>query len=390
MNKEQLNTSDVDLIRDTVRRLLADLVRREDPGHWDLHSIYPDVIVEKLGQLGLCGLTVPEEYGGAGRNIPAAIAVVEELSKKSLAIAVPYIMSTFYGGMNILECGSDAQREQFLPRLSSGELKFAFGVTESDTGADVASVRTTAKLAGGNAVIEGSKRFITGANIADYIYTLVRSGEPDARYKNLSIVLIPREAAGVEITKIESMGMRGGAYTCDVTFNEVKISTDLIVGGMPAWNNAWTMMAGPGLDVERLEVAAMALGIATAALEDAWQYSQIRKQFGKAICGHQSVRHLLADAQTDLQACRLMLDHASKMAQTGHSCRTESAMAKLFVCEKAKQIVLNSQTVVGAYGLVREFDMERYVRDILILPIAGGSSAIQRNNIASSMGLPKE
>lgn len=390
MNIEQLNSSDVDLIRDTVRRLLADLVRREDPGHWDLHSIYPDVIVEKLGQLGLCGLTVPEEYGGAGRNIPAAIAVVEELSKKSLAIAVPYIMSTFYGGMNILECGSDAQREQILPRLSSGELKFAFGVTESDTGADVASVRTTAKLAGGKVVIEGSKRFITGANIADYIYTLVRSGEPDARYKNLSIVLVPREAAGVEITKIESMGMRGGAYTCDVTFNEVKISTDLIVGGMPAWNNAWTMMAGPGLDVERLEVAGMALGIATAALEDAWQYSQIRKQFGKAICGHQSVRHLLADAQTDLQACRLMLDHASRMAQTGHSCRTESAMAKLFVCEKAKQIVLNSQTVVGAYGLVREFDMERYVRDILILPIAGGSSAIQRNNIASSMGLPKE
>lgn len=389
MSGTGLDSNEVDLIRGTVRRLLADTVQREDPGHWDRHSIYPEVVISKLNELGLCGLTIPVEYGGAGRNIPAALAVVEELSKKSLAIAVPYIMSTFYGGMNIVECGSSRQREELLPQLASGKIRFAFGVTEPDVGGDVASVRTTARLVDDKVIIEGSKRFITGANIADYIYTLVRSGEPDARYKNLSIMLIPRNLPGVEISKIESSGMRGGAYTCDISFTGVEVPCDLIVGGMPGWNKGWTMMAGPGLDVERLEVAAMALGIASAALSDAWDYSQTRKQFGKAICGHQSVRHMLADIQTDLQACRLMLDHAAHMAQKGHSCRTESAMAKLFVCEKAKQIVLNAQMVVGAYGLVREFDMERYVRDILVLPIAGGSSAIQRNNIATSMGLPK-
>ena len=133
----------------------------------------------------------------------------------------------------------------------------------------------------------------------------------------------------------------------------------------------------------------MGLGLASAAVEEAWEYSKTRKQFGKLICGHQSVRHMLADVQTELQACRLMLNHAARIAQEGHNCRSESAMAKLFVCERAKQIILNCQTVLGAYGCVRGFDMERLVRDILILPIAGGSSAIQRNNIASSMGLPK-
>lgn len=389
MTDSQLNLSDVVLIRDMVRRLLADHVGRDDPARWDANSEYPEAILSEIGKLGLCGLSIPAEYGGGGRDIPAALAVVEELSKKSLALAVPYIMSTFYAGINLMECGTEEQKREFLPRIASGKLLFAFGVTESDVGGDVASVRTTAKRVAGRIVVEGSKRFITGANVADYIYTLVQSGGNTQRYQNLSIVLIPREAEGVKISKIESMGMRGGAYTCDVIFDKVEISPSLVVGGEAGWNKGWQMMAGPGLDVERLEVAAMGVGLATAAVEEAWEYSKTRKQFGKLICGHQSIRHMLADAQTDLQACRLMLDHAARIAQAGRNCRSESAMAKLFVCERAKQIILNCQTVLGAYGCVHGFDMERYVRDILILPIAGGSSAIQRNNIASSMGLPK-
>ncbi len=389
MTESRLSSSDVELIRNTVRRLLADNVARDDPARWDANSEYPEAVLGQIGKLGLCGLTIPEEYGGAGRDIPAALAVVEELSKKSLALAVPYIMSAFYAGINLMECGTEEQKRELLPKIAAGELLFAFGVTEPDVGGDVASVHTTAKRVADRIAVDGTKRFITGANVAHYIYTLVRSGESKQRYENLSIVVIPSEAKGVEISKIESMGMRGGAYTCDIVFDKVEISPSLIVGGEAGWNKGWQMMAGPGLDVERLEVAAMGLGLATAAVEEAWEYSKTRKQFGKLICGHQSVRHMLADAQTELQACRLMLDHAARIAQAGRNCRSESAMAKLFVCERAKQIILNCQMVLGAYGCVRGFDMERYVRDILILPIAGGSSAIQRNNIASSMGLPK-
>jgi len=368
---------------------LADKVKQGDPQRWDAESIYPTAVLEEINAAGFCGLTIPEEHGGAGRNIPAALIVVEELSRCSLAIAVPYIMSAFYGGMNLVDCGSDKQKREFLPRLATGDVKFAFAVTEPDVGADVASVRTNARLDGDEIIVNGSKRFITGANVADYLYTIVRTGEPTDRYKNLTILLIPRDAEGVSIEKIESIGMRGGAYTTDVVFHDVRVSKEAIVGGIEGWNQGWLMMAGPGLDVERLEVAATALGLASAALDDAWEYSKSRRQFGEPVCAHQSVRHLLADAQTDLMACRLLLAHAAQIAQQEKPCRTESAMAKLFICERAKKIILDCQMVLGAYGCVREYNMERYVRDILILPIAGGSSAIQRNNIASSMGLPK-
>lgn len=387
MSTDTLNADELKVVRDTVRRLLSDCVERGDPARWDSLSILPTDVIQKLNSLGLCGLTIPESYGGAGRNIPAALAVVEELSMKSLALAVPYIMSTFYGGINILECGTEEQKTEFLPRIAKGELLLAFGVTEPDVGGDVASVKTSARRRNGRVIINGSKRFITGANIADFIYTLVKTG--DKKYQDLAIVLIPRAAKGVTISKIESIGMRGGAYTCDLTFDDVDLPDSLIVGGEEGWNRGWEMMAGPGLDVERLEVAATALGLAGAALKEAWEYSMNRKQFGMLICGHQSVRHMLADMQTEFQACRLMVDHAARMAQSGVRCRTESAMAKLYVCERARQIVLNSQAVLGAYGCVQGSDMERLVRDVLILPIAGGSSAIQRNNIASSLGLPK-
>jgi len=385
-----LNTSDVELIRSTIRRIISDHVRQEDPARWDTESVYPAQVLARIHETGLCGLTIPEEYGGAGRNIPAALAVVEELSKCSLALAVPYIMSTFYGGMNIDECGSEEQRKQLLPKLASGEMKFAFAVTEPDVGGDVASIRTAARMEGSEVVISGSKRFITGANVADYLYTIVRSGDPAQRYKNLSILLIPRDARGVGIKKIESIGMRGGAHTTDILFDDVRIPAESIVGGVSGWNQGWLMMAGPGLDVERLEVAATALGLADAALKEAWEYSKTRKQFGAPVCAHQSIRHTLADAQTDLLASRLLLAHAAQLAQEGKPCRTESAMAKLFVSERAKKIILDCQMILGAYGCVRDSNIERYLRDVLILPIAGGSSAIQRNNIAGAMGLPKK
>ena len=159
------------------------------------------------------------------------------------------------------------------------------------------------------------------------------------------------------------------------------------MGGDAGWNNGWALLAGPGLDVEKLEVCAMALGIAEAAVADAWNYAEERRQFSQAISHFQTIRHMLADAKTDLYACRLMLYHAAHLAQENKPCGIESSMAKLFICERAKAIVLNCQMILGAYGCDKEFDMQRYVRDILILPIAGGSSAIQRNNIAKRLRL---
>jgi alkylation response protein AidB-like acyl-CoA dehydrogenase len=373
-------SSEITQLRDTLRRF----VKKEMPRHlvskWDKENVFQRDVFARLAGLGVFGLTVPEEYGGAGRNIVATMVVIEELSKRSLGIAIPYINAACYAGMNILECGSSEQKAAILPKVAEGSMIFAYGWTEPDTGADLAGVRTRAERRGDAVVVNGAKRFCTGAADSDYIYTLVRTAREDARYHNLSLLLIPPGAEGVTITPINGLGLKGFP-TADVTFDEVVISAENIVGGEAGWNNAWSMVAGPGLDVEKLEVAAMAVGVGQAALDDAWTYATERRQFGKPISEYQSIRHKLADMKVQLHAARLMLCHAAWLADEGRPCSVETSMAKLFATEAGKAIALECQTIFGAYGYVKDFDVERYVRDALALPIIGGSSAIQRNNI---------
>lgn len=374
-------------IRKEVRAFVSREMSREQAREWDATESSPDQIVPRLAQLGLTGLTVPREYGGTGRNIPGALAVIEELSKRSLAAAVPYLMCACYAGVNILECGNEEQKGYFLPKVPKGEVLFSFGLTEPESGSDLAGISTVARRNGERIVVSGRKQFINGPNMANYIYTLVRSGSPDQRYKNLSLLLIPTDEKGVRIERVQSIGMRGGAALCNVIFDEVQLSARNIVGGEQMWDKGWQMLVGPGLDIEKLEVAAMALGIAEAALEDAWSYSEQRVQFGRSISAFQSTRHLLVDVRTRIFACRLMLECAAELAQNRQPCGVESSMAKLFICEEAKSAVLQCQSVLGAYGCIAGSDMERYVRDIQILPLVGGSSAIQRNNIAKQLRL---
>lgn len=381
----------VAMLRDTLRRFVEKEMPREKAQAWDRDNHYPAEVFAKLSELGVNGLTVPEEFGGAGRDITATMVVIEELARRSMAVAVPYIMCACYGGMNIEEVGGDALKAELLPKIAEGKLLFAYGISEPDVGADVASVRTTAVRKGNGATvtINGAKRFCSGANIADYIYTVVKSDPDGDRYRNLSIVLIPPDAPGVTIELQNAMGMKG-ASTCDVTFEDVEVSAENIVGGEDGWNDGWKRIVGPGLDVEKIEVAALALGNAAAAVDDAWEYAQERRQFGRPVSGFQSLRHMLVDAKTKLHACRLMTYHAAWLLDRRESASVETSMAKLYVCDTAKEIVLTCQQVMGAYGYIKEFDMERYVREALLMPIIGGSSAIQRNNIANRLRLAVE
>lgn len=377
------------LLQNTLRRFVSQHMPREAAAKWDSENHFPRDVFEKLGDLGLMGLTVPEEYGGAGRDILATLIVIEELSKRSLAVSVPYIMGACYAGMNVVECASERQKRELLPRIAAGKMIFAYGWTEPDVGADVASVRTTAVRDGQDIVINGAKRFCSGADICDYIYTLVRSDLVAGKSKSLSLVLIPPATPGVTVTRMEALGMKGAATT-DVIFSDVCVPAANIVGEENGWNDGWRMISGSGLDVEKLEVAAISLGIATAAVEDAWAYAEDRRQFGHVISHYQSIRHKLADMRTQLHAARLMTYHAAWLANEGRRCGTETSMTKLFVTEAVKAIALECQTILGAYGYVKGFDTERYVRDALLMPIIGGSSAIQRNNIANWLGLARE
>jgi alkylation response protein AidB-like acyl-CoA dehydrogenase len=190
----------------------------------------------------------------------------------------------------------------------------------------------------------------------------------------------------VQVHPIEHSNLR---YTLssDVIFEDVEIPIENLVGGEQAWNRGWRMLAGRALDVEKLEISAVTFGVAQAAVEEAWGYAQERRQFGKPISGHQAVRHSLVEARTRLEACRHMLYHAAWLANEGRPCSVETSMAKLFVADTAVEIVLACQRVMGAYGLSEGYDMERHVRDVLGMPIVGGSSNMQKNNIANRLGL---
>lgn len=378
----------VAMMRDTVVRFVRNEMPRELARQWDRDNHFPRDVHDKLVKLGMMGLTVPEEYGGSGRDITATAVVIEELCSRSLAVGGGYINSACYAGLNLSEVGSEEQKRALLPRVANEGLIFSYGISEPDVGADVASVRTTATRRGDHLVVRGQKRFCSGAAASDFIYTLARTGPAEQRYKNLSLLLIPPRSPGMRMTPQDTLGLRGlGTY--DVFFDDVEVPLDAVMGGEAGLNTGWSKLAGPGFDIEKIEIAAMALGIARAAVEDAWTYSQERVQFGKPICTLQSIRHMLVDVKTKLDACRLMTYRAAWMLDQRMTASVETSMAKLFVCDTARDIVITCQQIMGAYGYVSGYDMERYVRDILVLPILGGSSAIQKNNIANRLNLPR-
>jgi len=358
-------------LRDTLKRFVASEMPPERVRQWDREHHFPPGLFERLAALGVCGLTIPETFGGSGPDLVAAVAVIEELCRGGAFAAGPFIHCAFYGGMNVTENGSPEQN-----------------LSEPDVGGDLASVRTRARLSedGGTVIIDGQKRWCTGADFADWIYCLVRSGDESARHRNLSFVLIPTDAPGITMHGVEHANLR---YTrsADVSFDAVRVPAANIVGGPDMWNRGWQQLAGRALDVEKLEISAVTFGIAQAAVEDAWRYAQERVQFGRPISGHQAVRHALVDARTRLEACRHLLYHAARLADAGRPCAVETSMCKLFIAETAVEIVLACQRVMGAYGLSAEYDMERHVRDVLGMPIVGGSSNMQRNNIATLLRL---
>ena len=377
-------------LRETLRRFVAAELPPELRRQWDREHRFPRDVFAKLAQLGVCGLTVDESHGGAGVDLVAAVAVIEELCRGGAFAAGPFIHCAFYGGMNVSENGSEEQKRALLPRLARGELLFAYGLSEPDVGGDLASVRTTARLTddGRALVLNGAKRWCTGAEFADYIYCLVRTGPEAERHRNLSFVLVDPQGPGVSIAPIEHMNLR---YTLssDVRFDDARVPIENVVGGPGALGRGWQMLAGRALDVEKLEITAVTFGIAQAAVEEAWAYAQQRVQFGKPIAAHQVIRHALVEARTQLEACRHMLYHAAGLAQQRRPCSVETSMAKLFVADTGVAIALACQRVMGAYGLSEGHDMERHVRDLLGMPIVGGSSAMQKNNLARRWGLPE-
>ncbi len=368
-------------IRRQLSRWVADKMPREKRREWDRAATWDRSLFREIAEMGLIGLTIPEAYGGQGEDIYAAAAVIDELCQGGSSMAGPYIHAAFYGGLNISENGSKEQKEELLPKLARGEMFLCYGLSEPNVGGDLPSVETRVDRKGGELIIKGAKRWCTGADWSDYIYCLCRSGEPGDRHGNLTFVLVPTNAKGVTMQPIEHANLRY-THSMDVYLDDVRLPESAIVGGPEKWNKGWEALAGRALDVEKIEITAVAYGLARAALDEAWRYAGERVQFGKPIGKHQAIAHKLVTARTKLAACRHMLYHAAWLASTGQPCSAETAMAKLYIADTGVEIALASQQVIGAYGLSDAFDIERNLRDLLGMPIVGGSSDMQKNNLA--------
>lgn len=373
-------------IRRQLQRFILEKAPREKRREWDREHTWPRELFAEIAEMGLIGLTIPEQYGGSGQDIVASVAVIEELAQAGSFLAGPYIHAAYYGGMNLSENGSPEQKTELLPKIAAGELLLCYGLSEPNIGGDLASVETRAERQDGNIFVNGSKRWCTGADWSDYIYCLVRSGPEEARYENLSFLLIPTDTPGITMQPIEHVNLRYTA-SMDVYFDNVCVPETAIVGGCDMWNQGWKLLTGRALDVEKIEITAVSYGIARAAVEEAWQYAKEREQFGKPIAKHQVVAHKLVTARTQLQAARHMLYHGAWLADQGLPCSVETSMAKLFVADTGVEIALICQQVIGAYALSDAYDIERHVRDLLGMPIVGGSSDMQKNNLASLLRL---
>jgi alkylation response protein AidB-like acyl-CoA dehydrogenase len=376
-------TEEQRMLRDSVARLMQrhmppELVRRHDR-----EVTFPYGLYDAWVAAGLLRLPFPPDYGGLGGNAIDLAIVVEELARISSDFCMAYAGSIFCG-LNVLRKGTETQKQYWLPRVMSGEVKFSIGISEPDAGSDVGAIKTSARRDGERWIVNGQKLWTTGAGLEhSVINTYVRT-DREAHYRNgMSLFLIDNATAGIELRKLDLLGRRCvGTY--EVFFYDVVVPHERLIGGE---NNGWDCLLS-GLQIERCISAAGSCGGAQAVVDLALAYSRERTQFGRPIGSFQAIGHMLADMQTEVDAARMLMWRAAWLAATDQDALREITMAKLFAAETYVKVANLGVQIMGGYGLNAEFDMQRYFRDARSATIAAGTSQTQRNLIASLMGLP--
>ncbi len=333
----------------------------------------------KMGPLGLLGLNIPEEYGGAGVDAISAAIAIEELGWGCGSTALAIAAHNGLGTAPIVLFGSETQKQRFLPGVANGQGKLtALALTEPDAGSDLkGGVRTHAKRQGEEWIIRGAKMWCTNASIADYIVTLVRT-DPKGGSHSLSLIIVPTETKGLDIGPAEKkMGLKGSP-THAVTYQDVHVPAENLIGE-EGQGLAYTLSV---LDGGRIGIAALSVGLAQAAFEEAVRYAKERQTFGQPIAGHQAIQWMLAEAATEIQTARLMVYYAAWLKSLMRPFNKEAAMAKMFATEMAERVCRNAIQIHGGYGYSREYPVERIYRDARLMTIGEGTSEIQRLVIA--------
>ncbi|MFD8221890.1 acyl-CoA dehydrogenase family protein [Streptomyces sp. NPDC059697] len=366
----------VTAVREFVDKDVKPVVRELE--HTDT---YPEALIERMKTLGIFGLAVPEEYGGTPVSTSCYVFVTEELARGWMSLAGAMGGHTVVAKL-LLYFGTEEQKRRWLPRLATGEVRATMALTEPGGGSDLQAMRTLARRTADGYVVNGSKTWITNSRRSGLIALLCKT-DPDATpaHRGMSVLLV-EHGPGLTVSRdLPKLGYKG-VESCELSFEDHRVPADAVLGGVEGEGFAQMMK---GLETGRLQVAARALGVGRAALEDSLAYAQERESFGKPIWQHQSIGNYLADMATSLSAARHLTLHAAREADAGRRVDMEAGMAKLFASETAMQIALNAVRIHGGYGYSTEFDVERYFRDAPLMIVGEGTNEIQRNVIARQL-----
>src|ERR1700751_5233204 len=342
---------------------------------------YPEAWIEQMKRIGIYGLAIPEEDGGIPVSMPCYVEVTQELSRGWMSLAGAMGGHTVVAKLLTL-FGTEEQKRKYLPVMATGELRATMALTEPGGGSDLQNMTTTALRDGDELVINGAKTWISNARRSGLIALLCKT-DPKAKppHKGISVILV-EQGPGLTVSRdLPKLGYKG-VESCELLFDNCHVPVSAILGGEPGKGFAQMMK---GLETGRIQVASRALGVATAALEDALSYAQQRESFGQPIWKHQSVGNYLADMATKLTAARQLTRYAAERYDSGERCDMEAGMAKLFASEVAMEIALNAVRVHGGYGYSTEYDVERYFRDAPLMIVGEGTNEIQRNVIVSQL-----
>ena len=357
-----------DMVREFAESEIMPIARKLDE-----EEKFPTELVKQMGELGLMGINVPEKYGGSGLDMVAYATAVMGLARADASVAITMAAHTSLGTLPILLHGSEKQKKTYLPKLASGEVIGAFGLTEPEAGSDAGSTKTIAVKKGDDYIVNGGKIFITNAGKAGLLSFTSQIKHED-KLLGIGAFVIPTATAGLEIgPKEKKMGWRA-SDTRQLFFHNMKIPSSAMLGEPTDGFRTFLKTLTSG----RISVGALAVGTAQGAYERALQYSTEREAFGRPINNFQSVSFKLADMATDIEASKLLIYHAAWMKDQNKDIVKEAAMAKLFASETAMRVATDAIQIHGGYGYVKEYDVERYFRDAKILEIGEGTSEIQR------------
>ncbi len=366
-----------------IRDMARDFARREIAPHaqaWEKAGWIDDALVAQMGELGLLGMVVPDEWGGSYIDYVAYALAVEEISAGDGATGALMSIHNSVGCGPVLNYGSQAQKDEWLAELASGRAIGCFALTEPQAGSEAHNLRTRAELVDGQWVLNGSKQFCSNAKRAKLAIVFAVT-DPELGKKGLSAFLVPTDTAGFAVERSEhKMGIRA-SDTCAVSLSDCRIPEANLLGE----RGKGLAIALSNLEGGRIGIGAQALGIARAAFEAALLYARERVQFGKPIAEHQSIANMLADMQTQLNAARLLILHAARLKSAGLPCLSEASQAKLFASEMAEKVCSQAVQIHGGYGYLEDYPVERYYRDARITQIYEGSSEIQRLLIAREL-----